>query len=69
MSLFTLSEAAAITGGRLVNADPESIINNLSIDTRTLTPGALYVPVRGEVFDGHRFIPQAMEKGAVCTLS
>lgn len=71
MQLFTLSQAAALTGGTFVG-DPalqDAPITSLSIDTRTLQPGALYVPVRGEVFDGHRFIPQAMAQGAVCTLS
>lgn len=71
MQLFTVSQAAALTGGTFVG-DPalqDAPITSLSIDTRTLQPGALYVPVRGEVFDGHRFIPQAMAQGAVCTLS
>ena len=71
MNLFTISQAAALTGGAFVGdaSLQNAPITSLSIDTRTLRPGALYVPVRGEVFDGHRFIPQAMEQGAVCTLS
>lgn len=71
MKLFTVSQAAALTGGAFSGdaALPDAPITSLSIDTRTLRPGALYVPVRGEVFDGHRFIPKAMEQGAVCTLS
>ncbi|GAB5534012.1 MAG: UDP-N-acetylmuramoyl-tripeptide--D-alanyl-D-alanine ligase [Rubricoccaceae bacterium] len=35
-----------------------------STDTRTLQPGDTYVAIRGEVHDGHRFIPQALEAGA-----
>ena len=35
-----------------------------STDTRTIQPGEIYVAIRGERFDGHRFIPQALEKGA-----
>ena len=35
-----------------------------STDTRTLQPGDIYVAIRGEVHDGHSFIPQAIEKGA-----
>ena len=35
-----------------------------STDTRTLRPGDMYVAIRGEVHDGHRFIPQALEAGA-----
>ena len=35
-----------------------------STDTRTIQPGDTYVAVRGEVYDGHTFIPQAVENGA-----
>lgn len=35
-----------------------------STDTRTIQPGDTYVAIRGEVYDGHDFIPQAVEKGA-----
>jgi UDP-N-acetylmuramoyl-tripeptide--D-alanyl-D-alanine ligase len=37
---------------------------SVSTDTRTLQPGALYVALRGENFDGHRFIDQAIAVGA-----
>ncbi|HRR07584.1 MAG TPA: UDP-N-acetylmuramoyl-tripeptide--D-alanyl-D-alanine ligase [Rhodothermales bacterium] len=36
-----------------------------SKDTRTIAPGDWYVAIRGEVFDGHKFIPDAIAKGAV----
>ena len=68
---FSVQKAIEITGGRFFG--PETLLkesfDSVSIDTRTMLPGALYVPVRGDVFDGHRFIPQAMEKGAKLTLS
>lgn len=35
-----------------------------STDTRTLQPGDIYVAIRGEVYDGHDFILQAIERGA-----
>ena len=35
-----------------------------SIDTRTLRPGDTYVAIRGEIHDGHDFIPKAVEQGA-----
>ena len=35
-----------------------------STDTRTLRPGDTYVAIRGELHDGHRFIPAALEGGA-----
>ena len=68
---FSVQKAVEVTGGHFFG--PEALLtdsfDSVSIDTRTMLPGALYVPVRGEVFDGHRFIPQAFEKGAKLTLS
>lgn len=68
---FSVQKAISITGGAFFG--PEAVyhdsFDSVSIDTRTMLPGALYVPVRGDVFDGHRFIPQAFEKGAMLTLS
>ena len=68
---FSVQRAVEITGGRFMG--PESLLSDsfdsVSIDTRTMQPGALYVPVKGDVFDGHRFIPQAFEAGAKLTLS
>ena len=35
-----------------------------SIDTRSLKPGDIFIPVKGENFDGHDFIQEALQKGA-----
>lgn len=40
----------------------------VSIDTRTLNPGDLFVAIEGVRFDGHHFVEQAFEKGAVAAL-
>lgn len=39
-------------------------ISSVSIDTRTLQPGDLYIAINGKNFDGHDFIPQAEMAGA-----
>lgn len=39
-------------------------IGNVSVDTRTLKEGDLFVPLKGRNFDGHDFIDRAFEKGA-----
>ena len=39
-------------------------INGISIDTRSLQPGDAYFAIQGDVHDGHKFVPQAFEKGA-----
>jgi len=36
----------------------------ISIDTRTIQPGDLFIPIKGPNFDGHDFIPEAIRKGA-----
>lgn len=59
--------ALACQGEILQGEDVE--ITQVSNDTRTIQPGALYVPLRGEVFDGHTFIEQAFQKGAVVALT
>lgn len=68
---FLIQKAVEITDGQFFG--PKALLtesfDSVSIDTRTMNPGALYVPVKGDVFDGHRFIPQAFEKGARLTLS
>ena len=37
-------------------------------DSRTLEPGALFVALRGERFDGHDFVPEAAARGAAGAL-
>jgi UDP-N-acetylmuramoyl-tripeptide--D-alanyl-D-alanine ligase len=39
-------------------------MNRYAHDTRTMQAGDYYVAIRGERFDGHRFIPDALHKGA-----
>jgi UDP-N-acetylmuramoyl-tripeptide--D-alanyl-D-alanine ligase len=39
-----------------------------SIDSRTIQPGELFFAVRGERFDGHDFVRQALEKGAAAAI-
>lgn len=64
--LWTAAEAAAATGGRLVNGESWSA-NGVSIDTRTLERGDLFVALK-DVRDGHEFLPQAFVSGAAAAL-
>lgn len=71
MADFTIKQLLTATGGTLVapSGFGDPVIHGLTIDTRTLTPGMAYVAIRGETFDGHRFIPDAMAKGALLSVS
>lgn len=58
---------AARCNGRLLNAiNPK--ITGLSIDSRTVKPGNIYVALHGETHDGHTFIPAAVKAGATAIL-
>ena len=64
MTLWTAAEAAAATGGR---ATSDWAVDGVSIDTRTLQPGDLFVALKA-ARDGHDFVAQALEKGAGAAL-
>ena len=63
---FSITELAAWLGGEQVG--PDSTIAGASIDTRTVLPGQLYVPIVAER-DGHEFIRTALERGAPAYLT
>ena len=51
-----------LSKGRL----PEAEIESISINSRTIKPGAVYFALDGQRFDGHDFVKSAFEKGAIC---
>ena len=64
MSLWTSADAAAATGGR---AQGDWTASGVSIDTRTIQKGDLFVALQAER-DGHDFVAQALDKGAAAAL-
>ncbi len=61
--MMTLSQASAVVGGELHGT--AALFNSVSIDTRTLFPGSLFVAIPGAVHDGHDFVAKSAESGAV----
>jgi UDP-N-acetylmuramoyl-tripeptide--D-alanyl-D-alanine ligase len=59
--LMTLSEVSRIFGQALENTE---VVSSVSIDTRTLTGGALFAAIRGTKVDGHDYLLIAKERGA-----
>jgi UDP-N-acetylmuramoyl-tripeptide--D-alanyl-D-alanine ligase len=64
-ALWTAQEAAAATRGEAQGAWSAT---GISIDTRTLERGDLFVALMGDVRDGHEFVEQALGKGAAAAL-
>jgi len=56
-------DAIAVTG----QLDVEAL--DVTHDSRACAAGSIFVAIRGEKFDAHRFIPQALERGAIAVLS
>ncbi|OTW75862.1 UDP-N-acetylmuramoyl-tripeptide--D-alanyl-D-alanine ligase [Bacillus thuringiensis serovar cameroun] len=65
----TLKQVEQMINGTGLAEQYEGItIQGVSIDTRKIEKGNLYVPIQGERFDGHAFVDKAVENGAVATL-
>jgi UDP-N-acetylmuramoyl-tripeptide--D-alanyl-D-alanine ligase len=65
--LWSYSDLVAVTGARLVG-QPSATVRGVSIDSRTVHPGDLFVAIRGENFDGHDFARAALDRGAGAAL-
>lgn len=60
---MSLAEVAKITDGELFYSS-SAIIKNISLDSREIEKGTLFLAIKGERFDGHDFIGKAFEEGA-----
>lgn len=66
----TAAALARITGGILLPSDgpPTPLIRRVCTDSRTVQPGDAFLALRGERFDGHRFVAAAREAGAAAVI-
>lgn len=65
MDPLTLQQIAEFAGARLIQGDGASATSVVTTDSRKLEAGALFVAIAGERFDGHDFVRQAAEIGAL----
>jgi UDP-N-acetylmuramoyl-tripeptide--D-alanyl-D-alanine ligase len=66
---LTLAEVAELTGGTLTGGESSLTVSGaVTLDSRSVSTGDLFVAVAGERVDGHEFIPAAAEAGAVAAL-
>ena len=71
MQTITLGQLVAAVNGRLLGpyCDLNTPIDLLDTDSRAIRPGALFLPLVGERFDGHTYIDSALKAGAAGTLT
>lgn len=60
---FTLQDIIQATGGQVRQPGASSRFVGVSTDSRTAQAGQIYLPLQGEKFDGHDFIPGALQRG------
>jgi len=62
---ITLAQAASWMGVTIEAGREDLSFEAVSIDSRTLEPGQLFFAIIGPNHDGHRFVEQALERGAI----
>ena len=61
---FNIDEIVKVTGAKILHKTKTDGVFEISTDTRKLEKGNIYLPLRGENYDGHNFIDKALENGA-----
>lgn len=67
MKVLDLLEVVNVVKGNIFK-NYKRTITGVSIDSRTINKGDLFIPIRGENHDGHDFIKEAFDKGAAASL-
>ena len=67
--LWTIAQMAAAVGSKPGGAlDPVARLAGVSIDSRTIRPGELFIAIHGPRHDGHDHVPAALERGAMAAV-
>lgn len=69
MEQMTVKDIVKATGGRLLCGDQSLPLRRISIDSKDIHGGELFVPLVGERVDAHRFIRQALDAGGAAVLT
>jgi UDP-N-acetylmuramoyl-tripeptide--D-alanyl-D-alanine ligase len=64
MNRLSIFQIGDLCGGKLSGGDANMLVDKISTDSRTLKPGELFVALRGENFDGHKFVDAVVSGGA-----
>ena len=65
---LSISQIAKASGGIYWNVGEDEIIKGVTIDSRKINKGDLFIALSGENFDGHNFVEAAINDGALCAV-
>jgi len=60
--MFKIDELLEATRGRLINGKKDTVVEGISIDSRTIRPQEAFIAIKGPNFDGHNFVDEAIKK-------
>ncbi len=66
--MFRTDELLVATGGKLIAKGAIDSFAGVSTDSRTIKKGYVFIAIKGDNFDGHDFIQEALKKGASCII-
>ncbi|MBX6377923.1 MAG: UDP-N-acetylmuramoyl-tripeptide--D-alanyl-D-alanine ligase [Clostridia bacterium] len=69
MPRWTAAEVAGMAGARLAAGPPDVVVSGVTVDSRRVRPGDLFVALPGARVDGHDFAVQAVAAGAAAVLA
>ena len=64
MESLRIAEILKFCDGHLIRGDPQDRISSISLDSRNLKKNALFIAIKGERYNGHNFLKEALKKGA-----
>ncbi len=67
--MFRVYELAEAAKGNLISGLRETVVKGISIDSRRIKRGEAFVAIKGDNFDGHDFIREAVKNGAACIIA
>jgi UDP-N-acetylmuramoyl-tripeptide--D-alanyl-D-alanine ligase len=68
LARLSVAEAARAVSGRVTAGDPGAWIEGAAIDSRAIRGGEVFFAFAGERTDGHRFVPDALARGAAAAV-
>jgi UDP-N-acetylmuramoyl-tripeptide--D-alanyl-D-alanine ligase len=68
LARLSVGDAARAVGGRVTAGDPQAMIEGAAIDSRAVRGGEVFFAFGGAHTDGHRFVPDALARGAAAAI-
>jgi len=64
-----IKDILKVLNAKPYNINPEEIFSGISINSKKIKKGNIFIGIKGEKFDGNRFSKKAIKNGAVCVIS